>query len=152
MKKKETIQVLNSLITINNYRIEGYETASNETDEQYLKTLFEQFSTTSRKCKQELINEINNLVGEVSDRTLESGNFFRTWMDVKAALSGKDYNKILYSCEFGENIIVGTYKKVMKNDLRHLSSQQQSIISEQHLLIKADHDKIKSMRLALIFA
>jgi hypothetical protein len=32
--------VLNTLITINNDRIEGYETATKETEEQDLKTLF----------------------------------------------------------------------------------------------------------------
>lgn len=146
MKKKETIEVLNSLITINNDRIEGYETASKETDEQYLKILFGQFTTTSRKCKQELINEINNLGGEVAQGTLTSGKFFRVWMDVKAALTDKDHKTILNSCEYGEEVAVDTYEKVLKNDLSHLSSRQQSIISEQHQLIKSDQDKIKSMR------
>ena len=34
MKEEKTIEVLNTLITINNDRIEGYETAAKETDEQ----------------------------------------------------------------------------------------------------------------------
>lgn len=146
MKKKETIEVLNSLITINNDRIEGYETAAKETDENYLKMLFGQFTTTSRKCKQELINEINNLGGKVTAGTLTSGKFFRVWMDVKAALTGKDHKTILNSCEFGEEVAVGTYEKVLKNELSHLSYRQQLIINGQHELIKADHDKIKSMQ------
>mgnify|MGYP006219800087 CR=1 FL=1 len=33
MKREKSIEVLNSLITINNDRIEGYETASKETEE-----------------------------------------------------------------------------------------------------------------------
>lgn len=33
METAKTIDVLNELITINNDRIEGYQTASNETDE-----------------------------------------------------------------------------------------------------------------------
>ena len=65
---------------------------------------------------------------------------------VKAALTDKDHKTILNSCEYGEDFAVGTYEKVLKNDLSHLSSRQQSIISEQHQLIKSDQDKIKSMR------
>ena len=145
MNKKETIEVLNDLITINNDRIEGYETAAKETGENYLKTLFGQFTTTSRKCRQELINEINNLGGKVANRTLTSGKFFRVWMDVKAALTGKDHKTILNSCEFGEDIAVGTYEKILKNELNYLSYRQQLIINEQLQLIKSDHDKIKSM-------
>ena len=53
MENETTIAVLNTLITINNDRIEGYETASKETEEQDLKTLFAQFSSTSQKCKHE---------------------------------------------------------------------------------------------------
>jgi hypothetical protein len=33
MKIEKTVEVLNTLITINNDRIEGYETASEETEE-----------------------------------------------------------------------------------------------------------------------
>uniref|UniRef100_UPI0025C47882 YtxH domain-containing protein n=1 Tax=Marinilabilia sp. TaxID=2021252 RepID=UPI0025C47882 len=51
---EKAIEVLNSLITINNDRIEGYETASNETEEPDLKNLFAQFISTSQKCKKEL--------------------------------------------------------------------------------------------------
>jgi hypothetical protein len=45
--------VLNTLIEINNDRIEWYETASKETKEQDLKTLFAQLSQTIQKCKNE---------------------------------------------------------------------------------------------------
>ena len=45
--------MLNTLIENNNDRIEGYETASNETEEQDLKTLFAQLSQTIHKCKNE---------------------------------------------------------------------------------------------------
>jgi uncharacterized protein (TIGR02284 family) len=51
MDNEKTIDVLNTLITINNDRIEGYETAAKETEEHELKTVFAQFSATSQKCK-----------------------------------------------------------------------------------------------------
>ena len=46
MENEKTIAVLNTLITINNDRIEGYETASKETEEQDLKALFAHFTAT----------------------------------------------------------------------------------------------------------
>jgi uncharacterized protein (TIGR02284 family) len=63
MKNKKEVDILNNLLTINNDRIEGYETAAKETEEQDLKSLFSQFSVTSTKCKQELANEVNRLGG-----------------------------------------------------------------------------------------
>ena len=86
MEKEKTIEVLNKLITINNDRIEGYETASKETEEQDLKTLFAHFTAASQKCKQELADEVSKLGGTAAEGTLTIGKFFRVWMDVKAAL------------------------------------------------------------------
>ena len=150
MQTQNSIEVLNTLITINNDRIEGYETASNETDEQDLKTLFATFIETSHTCKQELLIEVTKLGGEVEEGTMLSGKFFRAWMEVKAAITGHDRKAILDSCEYGEDVAVDTYKKALTENQEDLSSEQRSMISAQHALIKADHDRVKSMRDALV--
>ncbi|MBC7629094.1 PA2169 family four-helix-bundle protein [Ferruginibacter sp.] len=146
MENEKTIAVLNTLITINNDRIEGYETASKETEEHDLKTLFAQFSSTSQKCKQELTNEVSRLDGTSAEGTLTTGKLHRVWMDVKAALTGKDRDAILKSCEFGEGVAQDTYEKALENDIENLNAEQQTMIKAQHTLLKADHDKVKSMR------
>jgi len=146
MDNEKTIDVLNTLITINNDRIEGYETAAKETEEHELKTVFAQFSATSQKCKMELTNEVNRLGGKPSEGTLITGKFFRVWMDVKAALTGKDRKAILDSCEYGEDAAKETYGDVLKNDTETLTEAQQSMIRSQHILLQADHDTVKNMR------
>jgi uncharacterized protein (TIGR02284 family) len=146
MNNEKTVAVLNKLITINNDRIEGYETASKETEEQDLKSLFANLSATSNKCKQELDAEVRRLGGEPTEGTKTTGKFFRVWMDVKAALTGKDRKAILNSCEYGEDAAKETYEDALKNDAENLSTEQQVMIKAQHTLLKADHDKVKSMR------
>lgn len=149
MKKEQTIEVLNSLITINNDRVKGYETASKETEEQDLKTLFARFVATSKKCHQELANEVKTLGGEVAEGTKTTGKFFRAWMDVKAALTGKNRTKILNSCEFGEDKAQETYENVLEDELENLSTEQQMMVTSQKSLLKADHDHVKTLRDAL---
>jgi uncharacterized protein (TIGR02284 family) len=148
-KNEKAIDVLNSLITINNDRIDGYETASKETEEPDLKTLFTELMLTSQKCKQELVREVNAMGGEEAEGTKTSGKFFRAWMDVKAALTGKDRKAILSSCEFGEDAALDTYNDVIEDDLEHLSAEQQSMVLAQKSLLQADHDHIKALRDAL---
>jgi uncharacterized protein (TIGR02284 family) len=152
MKKDKTIEVLNSLITINNDRIEGYETASKETKENDLKSLFGRFILTSQKCKQELVKEVYALGGEVAEGTNVSGKFFRVWMDVKAALTGQDRKAILDSCDYGEEKARETYDEALGRDLEHLSANQQTIIIVQKSLLNDDHNHIKSLRDALVNA
>jgi len=149
MEREKTIGVLNSLVEINNDRIEGYETASKETDERDLKALFGRLAQTSQKCNRELGSEIRELGGTPTDGTKLSGKFYRAWMDVKAALTGKDRKAILNSCEYGEDVAVDTYKSVLKDDAEHLSPQLQTLVTKQHSSIKADHDTVKTMRDAL---
>ncbi|HSQ45518.1 MAG TPA: PA2169 family four-helix-bundle protein [Lutibacter sp.] len=149
MEREKTIEVLNALITINNDRIEGYETASKETEELDLKSLFTQFISTSQKCKQELVNEVNALGGEAAEGTLTSGKFFRMWMDVKAALTGKDRKAILDSCAYGEDEAQDTYENVLKNDFEHLTALQQTLIYAQKTLLKANLKHVKALRDAL---
>ena len=146
MKNEKTIDVLNSLITINNDRIEGYKTASEETEEQDLKSLFAKFILTSQKCKNELVNEVNKLGGEVAEGTKVSGKFFRVWMDVKAALTGKDRKAVLNSCKFGENEAKETYKNALEDSLEYLTPEYQNMIGAQKELLKADRKHIKSLR------
>jgi uncharacterized protein (TIGR02284 family) len=156
MENQKSIDALNTLIEINNDRIEGYETASKETDEADLKSLFAQLAQTSYTCKSELVAEVEALGGEPIEGTKVSGKFFRVWMDVKAALTGKDRKAILNSCEYGEDAAVDTYKKVLenhvKNDEEELTSDQIAMIEEQYELIKADHDTVRSLRDALVEA
>ena len=150
MENEKTIEVLNTLIQINNDRFEGYETAFKETKEKDLKTLFSQFMLTSQKCKQELVEEVTRLGGTPTESTRLSGKFFRVWMDVKAAITGKDRKAILSSCEFGENIAHETYKNVLNDHMQDVRFEQQTMINVQLSLLKTDHDIIKSMHNQLV--
>jgi len=146
MEKEKTIEVLNTLITINNDRIEGYETAAKETEEQDLKTFFSDLKQTSLHCNKELLDEVTKLGGTPTEGTKTTGKFFRVWMDVKAALTGKDRKAILNSCEYGEDVAKDTYEKALENDAENLSAEQQTMIKSQHNLLVADHNKVKTMR------
>lgn len=149
MDNEKTVDVLNTLIQINNDRIEGYDTAFKETEEKDLKAYFSQFMLTSQKCKQELVDEVTRLGGEPTESTRVSGKFFRVWMDVKAAITGKDRKAILGSCEYGENVADETYQHALLDELAYLKSEQQTMINAQHSLLKADFHLVKSMHEAL---
>ena len=145
MNTEKSIDILNSLIQINNDRIEGYETASKEADETDLKTLFSHFTETSLKCKAELVAEVKRLGGKPTEGTTTSGKFYRVWMDIKSAITGSDRKAIVNSCEYGEDVAVQTYNDALSHS-ENLTPEQLMMIKEQHSAIKANHDKIKNLR------
>jgi uncharacterized protein (TIGR02284 family) len=146
MNNEATIKVMNALIVINNDRIEGYETAAEETEEADLKDLFERFINTSRVCESELVAAVKKLGVMPDDGTTITGEFFRVWMDVKAFLTGKDRISILNSCEYGENAAGNSYKEAIDNNLHALTTQEQKMLNGQANLLKADLNKVVALR------
>lgn len=149
MEKSEAIDILNDLVVINNDRIEGYETASEITDETGLKNLFAEFAQTSHRCKDELMEEIIKLDGSPEKETKTTGKFFRAWMDVKAALIGKHRKPVLDSCEYGEENALKTYKEAIKEESEYLNTDQQTILEAQYAIIKLDYEKLRAMNRTL---
>jgi uncharacterized protein (TIGR02284 family) len=150
MQNEASIKMLNTLIVINNDRIQGYETASNETEDHDLKMLFGQLSQTSEQCKRELVTEVRTLGGTPSEGTNTTGKLYRAWMDLKSVLTGKDRKAILNSCEYGEEVAIDTYATTLSDDdAKALNASQKTMITAQHGMIKSDYEKIKHMGLAI---
>lgn len=145
MENQKTISALNKLIEINNDRIEGYETASKETESAELKALFNGLSFTSNSNVTELRAEVVRLGGKPEEGTRVTGKFFRVWMDVKAAFTGNDRHAILSSCEFGEDKALETYEEVLDNG-SDLTVEQRAMIVKQQANLRGDHNEVKSLR------
>ena len=146
MDNEKRIEALNSLIVINNDRIEGYKTASQEAKETDLKMLFSNLSLTSVRCREELVAEVKRLGGTPDEGTRTTGKFFRVWMDVKAAFTGNDRKTILDSCEYGEDAALDAYRAVINQDHKDIDQNEQEMLNKQYALLKADHDKVKELR------
>jgi len=142
---QEIIDSLNNLIQINNDRIQGYLTASQETDQSDLKSVFSEMMTASQECRRELVQEVVKLGGTPVEGTTVSGKLFRVWMDIKAAITSKDRKAILNSCEFGEDAAVKTYQTEIDGDALN-GTEYLLIVKEQYAKIKSGHDKIKQLR------
>lgn len=143
-RNEKAAKLLNQLVEINNDRIEGYERATSETEDSDLESLFTQMASTSRQLKIELSSQVRNCGAEPTNGTTVSGKFYRAWMDVKAAMTGKDRKAILSSCEYGEDVALKTYEEVMKSE--DLPADLRSLITSQHAILQSEHDRVKAMR------
>ena len=145
MEKKKVAEKINHLIEINNDRVEGYDRAVDEVEDPKLKATFLDLSLQSKGFRTELEGLVKGLGETPTTGTSVSGKVYRAWMDIKAALTGKDKKKILNSCEFGEDVAKDSYKDVL-NDKQMLPNNVKDVVEKQFSEIKQSHDKIKSMR------
>jgi uncharacterized protein (TIGR02284 family) len=149
MYNDKQIELLNSLIEINNDRILGYKTACADVEDLDLKLLFGQFMQTSEKCKIQLKELVVELGGTPLDDPLTMAIVHRAWIDFKAMINDGDRISILSSCEYGEDVTSTVYKKIFITYIDELSIYQQQILKAQHLLLQAEHEKIKELIILL---
>lgn len=145
-KTDKIIVQLNSLVEINNDRIQGYERAIAETNDEDLIYLFTNMAAHSKGYKIDLSREIISMGGEATEGTKNSGKIFRAWMDIKAALTGKNRREILGSCEFGEDAALDTYKTILADEDNVLTDDLLKLIQLQKQEIQVDHDRVKALR------
>lgn len=141
---KETIEILNDLVEINNDRIAGYERAIRELkeDDEDLKVLFLNMIDESRHARINLGKEVQVLGGMMEGGTTNSGKIYRAWMDVKALFSGSGRHAVLANCHTGEDAAQTAYKAALATE--HLPAYLREMITEQQAILKASHDEIKA--------
>lgn len=147
MDNSKVTGVLNDLIRINHDRVVGYEKAIDElkAEDADLSTLFQRYITESRQYAQELTTEVQRLGGDPADGTTNSGKIYRVWMDLKAAISGKDRQTILNNCEFGEDAAQKAYDMALNAETEFEPSLRELIV-RQKASLKAGHDEVKRLR------
>jgi uncharacterized protein (TIGR02284 family) len=147
MQNEKVTGILNDLIRINHDRVEGYEKAIEELKDadSGLKSLFSRYISESSKYASELTAEVSRLGGDPADGTTNSGKIYRVWMDLKAAISGKDRQTILNNCEFGEDAAQKAYDIALNSDVE-LEASLRDLLVSQKTKLKAGHDEVKRLR------
>lgn len=146
-KQDEIISVLNDLIRINNDRVVGYERAVKESKDSDVDmvAVFTKMADQSRKYVTELVQEVGRLGGDAATDTTISGKVYRVWMDLKSAISGKDRESIIGSCEYGEDVAQRAYEAALESDA-YMSTDIRQLISNQKSELKTSHDMIREYR------
>jgi uncharacterized protein (TIGR02284 family) len=148
MESNEKVtSIINDLIRINNDRVVGYEKAIEELKDgdADLKNLFSRYILESKQYAQELTHEVTRLGGNPADGTTNSGKIYRVWMDLKAAVAGKDRQTILNNCEFGEDAAQKAYDMALNADTE-LEAPLRELIVRQKAQLKVGHDEVKRLR------
>ncbi|HEY0752193.1 MAG TPA: PA2169 family four-helix-bundle protein, partial [Chitinophagaceae bacterium] len=139
--------ILNDLIRINNDRVVGYGKAIDELkpEDADLAALFNRYINESKQYSDELTHEVTRLGGDPADGTTNSGKIYRVWMDLKAAITGKDRQTILNNCEFGEDAAQKAYDMALNSDTE-LDPPLRDLIVRQKTQLKVGHDEVKALR------
>lgn len=143
MDNDDVISTLNDLIETCKDGEEGFRTCAEDISESQLKALFTDRAQKCNSAAMELQELVVSLGGDPETKSSMSGTMHRRWVDIKAAVTGKDDESILNECERGEDVAVASYRKALEKDL---PSNIRSVVERQYEGVLSNHDKVKALR------
>ncbi len=114
---KEAISALNDLIETCKDGANGFRTAAAAVKNTQAKTLFTSRVQVIEHAAQELQAEVRRLGGDPETTGTVAAKVHRGWIDLKAAVTGKDEAAIITECERGEQVAVKNYEDARKKEL-----------------------------------
>lgn len=143
MQNDKAISVLNNLIQTCKDGEEGFKTAAADLKNPEIKAKFQEYSRQRAQMARELQEEVRRLGGDPEKAGSLSGSMHRRWVDVKAAITGKDDAGITAEAERGEDVAKDAYEEALKESL---PPSAQTLVQKQAAQVRAAHDNVRTLR------
>jgi uncharacterized protein (TIGR02284 family) len=141
-----SVSTLNQLIQTCKDGENGFRAAAEVVEDPNLQRLFESYSQQRAEFAAELQLEVRRMAEDPVDTGHAMAALHRSWMDIKAGVTGRDEGTVISECERGEDIAVQSYQKAL--EAGGLSSELRLMVERQFLHIKEAHDQIRSLERA----
>ncbi len=139
----DVISTLNNLIETCRDGQEGFREAANGVERSDLKTFLNSCSLERAQFVGELQALVRELGAEPTDSGSFAGSIHRGWIDLKAAITGRDDEAILNECERGEDSAKSNFNDALR---ANLPENVRSVVERQAASVRDKHDRIKALR------
>ena len=143
MNNDKAISTLNDLIETCKDGENGFRTAAEGLKSQELKSKFLDYSRQRNEMARELQGVVRSLCGDPEKTGSVSASIHRGWVDIKAAILGKDDHGILAEAERGEDVAKAAYENALKETL---PAQAQTVVQQQAAKVRQAHDTVRDLR------
>ena len=145
MDTDDVIDTLNDLIETCKDGEEGFRTCAEDIKRADLKPMFQRAAQRCIEAARELQTEVQRLGGTPERKSSLAGSAHRRWVDIKAAITGKDDKAVLAECERGEDVAKASYQKALKKDL---PPDIRAIVERQYQGVLQHHDEVRALEKA----
>ena len=140
----DVISTLNDLIETSRDGEEGYRTSAQDAKDPQLKQLFQEGMQSCARGASELQQLVRQLGGDPDKSGSVSGSVHRGWVNVKAAVTGRNDLAILEEVERGEDVAKARYRKALEDG--DLPPEVRQIVESQYQGVMRNHDRAKALR------
>jgi uncharacterized protein (TIGR02284 family) len=143
MQNDKAISVLNNLIETCKDGELGFKTAADGLKNAEIKSKFLEYSRQRGEMVRELQAEVRRLGGDPEKSSSVSGSLHRGWMDIKAAITGRDDHAIVAEAERGEDVAKSAFEEALKTSL---PTTAQTLVQQQSVRVRQAHDDVRNLR------
>lgn len=141
------ISTLNSLIATTIDSIDGYTEAAKDSENSRFAALFTARAGERRQVATRLQQEVTRLGGEPEDDGTALAGAHRVFLNLKAAVTGKDDKAIIDEVEAGEDHIKAKFEDAIGD--AELSPAVRTVIEEAYGSVKSGHDEMRDLKHSL---
>lgn len=138
------VTVLNTLIATLLDSVEGYQKSAEDLDNQSFRTMFLERARERQSAVTKLQAAVGQLGGTPEDDSSVMGSIHRVFVDLKAAVTGRDDKAIVNEVERGEDYLKGKFETAMNN--ADLSAIARNAVNEAWVSVREGHDQMSALK------
>lgn len=144
MQSSEQVGTLETLTTTLIDSVNGFEEAAKDTDNPRFEQLFRQHAQDRRQAVETLQAEIRRLGGEAPTDGSVMGKTHQTWLNIKAAVTGRDDERIIKSVEAGEDYLKEKFETALESG--ELSGEAREAVERAYQSVRSGHDRMSTLK------
>jgi uncharacterized protein (TIGR02284 family) len=138
------ITALNTLTATLIDSVTGYRDAAEHVESSKFKEMFAKFADDRSQCVDLLRQQVRALGGEAEGDGSFMGKTHQRFMDLKAAITGRDDKAIINEVERGEDYLKEKFETVLKSD--ELSAESRSAVEQAYQSVRQGHDQMSNLK------
>ena len=140
-------RTLNGLIATTIDSVDGYRTSATDVDNPRYAEMFTARASERSSVAEQLRAEVKRLGGNPEDDGTILAAGHRAFVNLKAAVTGRDDQAIVNEIERGEDHIKAKFEDALKDD--NLSPDTRSLIETAFTSVRAGHDEMSQLKHSL---
>ena len=144
MDSQGQISTLNTLIETLIDSVTGYEDAASNADGSRFQEIFRTRAQERNRMVDELRSEVRRLGGNPEDDGTFMGKTHQRFLDLKAAVTGRDDQSIINEVERGEDYLKEKFETALNGDT--LTGETRSAVERAYQSVRSGHDQMSQIK------
>ena len=146
-ERNEQTTTLNTLIATLIDSINGYEDAAANSEGGKFQELFRSRASERQQVVEDLRAEVRRLGGNPEDDGSFMGKTHQRFLDLKAAITGRDDQAIINEVERGEDYLKEKFETALNSD--ELTGDSRAVVEKAYQSVRAGHDQMSQLKHSL---